>query len=239
MSIEIEGYEELAQAAVDHFWDSRQKAKEKQAAEGKNDQGERSAVTAGKNMDGFLDLVREIVKKNGPSDLRILTNSRLLTLPGYFRPTKNWDMLIMHKKDLVAVLEFKSQVGPSFGNNFNNRCEEAIGSATDLATAFREGSLGNSPRPFVGFLMMVEDCANSRASVKIDSPYFPVFKEFEKSSYAKRYEILCRKLVLEGLYSETCLLLSSRDKKYSEPSPTNNLKRFLAGLAAHVAAAGV
>jgi hypothetical protein len=35
------------------------------------------------------------------------------------------------KGSLVATVEVKSQVG-SFGNNFNNRVEEAIGSATDF-----------------------------------------------------------------------------------------------------------
>jgi hypothetical protein len=48
-----------------------------------------------------------------------------VTLPGYFRPTKLWDVLVIHDKRLLAAIELKSQVGPSFGNNFNNRTEEA------------------------------------------------------------------------------------------------------------------
>jgi hypothetical protein len=40
---------------------------------------------------------------------------------------------------LLAGVEFKSQVG-SFGNNYNNRTEEAIGSATDIWAAYREGA---------------------------------------------------------------------------------------------------
>jgi hypothetical protein len=63
-------------------------------------------------------------------------------LPGFFRPTKDWDMLVVHEGHLIAAVEFKSQRGPSFGNNFNNRTEEAIGNATDLWTAFREGAYG-------------------------------------------------------------------------------------------------
>ena len=50
---------------------------------------------------------------------------------------------------LLAAFEFKSQVGPSFGNNFNNRTEEALGSATDLWTAFREGAFQTSQRPWL------------------------------------------------------------------------------------------
>jgi hypothetical protein len=62
----------------------------------------------------------------------------VLTLPGFFRPTKLWDMLVIHEGKLIAAIELKSQVGPSFGNNFNNRTEEAIGNAHDLWTAYRE-----------------------------------------------------------------------------------------------------
>ena len=64
---------------------------------------------------------------------------------------------------LGAAIEFKSQVGPSFGNNFNNRSEEAIGSATDVWAAYREGAFRPSPRPFLGYLMLLEDCAASQA----------------------------------------------------------------------------
>jgi len=41
-------------------------------------------------------------------------------------------MLVINEGRLIAALEFKSHVGPSFGNNFNNRAEEAIGTAHDL-----------------------------------------------------------------------------------------------------------
>ena len=51
---------------------------------------------------------------------------------------KDWDFLIISlANQLIAAIEFKSQVG-SFGNNFNNRTEEALGSAVDLWTAFKE-----------------------------------------------------------------------------------------------------
>lgn len=85
-------------------------------------------------------------------------------------------MLLMSNGRLVAAMELKSQVGPSFGNNFNNRTEEAIGTAVDLRTAYREGAFGESPRPFIGWLMLVEDCAASRTPVRDKSPHFSVFR---------------------------------------------------------------
>ncbi len=39
---------------------------------------------------------------------------------------KKWDLLVV-EGCLIAAIEFKSQVG-SFGNNYNNRTEEALGS---------------------------------------------------------------------------------------------------------------
>lgn len=81
----------------------------------------------------------------------------MLTLPGYFRSTKLWDLLVIHKEQLVAAIELKSQVGPSFGNNFNNWSEDAIGTGHDLWTAYREGAFGQQPRPFIGWMMLVAD----------------------------------------------------------------------------------
>ncbi len=114
------------------FWTSRQTAREKQLEPGKADQGERAGVTAGKNMDGFIALVSDLVRANGLVQAKIHRKRRAVTLPGFFRPTKLWDMVVINEGRLVAALEFKSHVGPSFGNNFNNRTEEAIGSAHDL-----------------------------------------------------------------------------------------------------------
>ena len=195
------------------------------------------AICHGTNYEA---LVKEIVHRNGLEDADICLKRRVLTLPGYFRPTKLWDMLVLNQKRLVAAVEFKSQVGPSFGNNFNNRAEEAIGIAVDFWTAYREGAFGETPRPFVGWLMLVEDCKKSRSPVSDSSPHFEVFPEFNGTSYSERYNILCRKLVQEQLYTAASLLLSPRTAldsgDFSELSEITNLKTFVSTLAGHVAA---
>lgn len=146
----------------------------------------------------------------------------------------------MKEGRLVAAIEFKSQVGPSFGNNFNNRTEEAIGTAVDFWTAYREGAFGDNPRPFIGWLMLVEDCDDSRSPVRTTSPHFAVFKEFAQASYADRYNILCRKLVQEQLYTTATLVLSPRSAvdtgEYSELSEVTGIETFVTTLAGHVAA---
>ena len=111
----------------------------------------------------------------------------LTVVPGFFRPTKTLDFLVVVDRVLKVAIELKSHVGPSFGNNFNNRAEEAMGSALDIWTAFREGAFGNATAPWLGYLMALEDCPASRTPVKVMEPHFPVFSEFKNSSYAERY----------------------------------------------------
>lgn len=161
-------------------------------------------------------------------------------IPGYFRPTKQWDVVVLNRHQLIAAIELKSRVEPSFGNNFNNRTEEAIGTAHDLWTAYREGAFGNQPRPFVGWLMMVEDAPESRQPVSDRSPHFPVLPEFQKASYLKRYDILCQRLAKEQLYGAATILASPRTASasgdYSELSDLTGLRTFVTTLAGHVAA---
>ena len=125
--------------AVAHYWATRTAQQTKQADSGQADQGLRSAVTGGAQMDGFVELFADLVTDSGLST-ECLHRKKKLQLPGFFRPTKEWDLLVIRDGTLIAAIEAKSQVGPSFGNNFNNRTEEAMGSALDLWTAFREGA---------------------------------------------------------------------------------------------------
>jgi hypothetical protein len=189
-------------------------------------------------MDGFCELVRWLVAENGIPDASIFVQ-RGLEIPGYFRPSKKWDLLVVHRKQLVAAVEFKSQVGPSFGNNFNNRTEEALGTATDIWTAYREGAFGRMGiRPWIGWLMFLEDCGGSQHPVEAKEPHFKVFDEFRNKSYRQRYEVMLRRLVLEKLYDGAALVLSCRKDSatgdYVEPSDDLSMKRLLAGLGGHV-----
>ena len=210
MALDLADYDRRARDAVKVFWRSRVQARERQAYTGLPDQGERGSVTGGKNMDGFINLVVDLVRANGLRHASIHRKVSLLTLPGYFRPTKRWDLLVLDESHLVAAIELKSQVGPSFGNNFNNRAEEAVGSATDLWTAYREGAFGDQARPFVGWLILVEDAPASRRPVRCETPHFPVFPAFEGASYLKRYDLLCRRLVRERLYTTAAVISSPR-----------------------------
>ncbi len=239
MSLNLSNHESKLKAAVKLFWSGRLAARDKQLLSGKLGQGERGAVTGGKNMDGFIKLATDLVHANGLKNAEIHLQRRTLTLPGYFRPTKLWDMIVIYRGQLIAVLEFKSQVGPSFGNNFNNRAEEAIGSAVDFWTAYRESAFGDIPRPFLGWLMLVEDAKGSRSPVGESSPHFQTFPEFSGASYLDRYHLLCKKLMKEQFYSAATMIASPRNAarsgEYSSHGDLTSLSQFVATFAGHIA----
>ena len=223
--------------AVSHYWKTRFGQSEKQKSSGKTDQGARGAVTGGAQMDGFISAFTKIIIDYGIDDSSIFTK-KSNALPGFYRPTKDWDLLVIKNDMLVAAIEAKSQVGPSFGNNFNNRIEEALGSAKDLWTAYRERAFKSSPQPFLGYFFMLEDCSGSTHPVSVTEPHFKVSEEFRDASYAKRYELFCRKLVLERQYTATAFLTSRSDTgrkgEFSTPAADISLERFIKSLIAHI-----
>lgn len=237
MGIILTDYESRAREAVSHYWRTLNEQATRQAQGEAADRGRRAAVTGGRQMDGFCRLVNQLLTDNGLPEAHIHTNQKL-ELPGYFRPTKRWDMVVVYEGKLVAALEFKSQRGPSFGNNFNNRSEEAIGTGLDAAMAFKKGAFRDSPRPWLGWLMLLEDCEASRRPVRVDEPHFKAFPAFRDTSYAKRYELLLRRLVQEKLFDSAALLMCTEVQgqtgQYTEPASDLGIKQFLTGLGAHV-----
>jgi hypothetical protein len=229
----VRRYQEQLAEAVSFFWKMRtDQARRQGQRSGVKDYGNRAAITGGGHMGGFCQLIQDLLVNSAIPLDGIYTKDKR-ELPGFFRPQKQWDLAVVFARQLVAAIEVKSQVG-SFGNNFNNRTEEAIGNATDLWTAYREGAFAPSPRPWLGYLMLLEDSPDSRRPVGISEPHFSAFDEFRGTSYAKRYELLLLKLIRERLYDSACLLLSDKASGqqggYSEPCEELAFERFVAGL---------
>ena len=219
--------------AVQSYWAARESQRQKQVEAGRIDAGTRGAVTGGTQMGALEVLVADLLEDAGLDRPNVRTRTAL-ELPGHYRPEKKWDLLVVVDDQLVTTVEFKSQVGPSFGNNYNNRVEEAIGNATDIKTAFREGRLGMS-RPFLGYFFLLEDAPQVHTPIRAAEPYFTIDPEFRDASYSRRYGLLCRRLVLEGLYDATCLTLStqSRPTRITHPVPELDFRQFAAKLQGH------
>ncbi|MCX5838800.1 MAG: PaeR7I family type II restriction endonuclease [Deltaproteobacteria bacterium] len=229
----------LVRRAVARYWETRATQRNKQKQTGKADQGLRSAVTGGAQMDGFIDLFTELIVATGIPAAFVYRNKDV-ELPGFFRPTKEWDLLVVRDNAPLLAIEAKSQVGPSFGNNFNNRTEEAMGSAIDLWTAYREHAYLASPQPFLGYFFMLEDCDASNNPVKVREPHFKVFPEFVGASYHRRYELFCRKLVLERHYTASAFITSTAGDGsrglFSTPADDLSLELFAKILVGHLTA---
>jgi hypothetical protein len=233
----MKNFDALIQAegrkAIRHYWKTRTGQLSPRREGGKvRDQGRRAEVTGGKQLDGFLRLIRNVLKNAGVNNAEVFTGQIDSYIPGFFRPTKRWDLLAIADGNLLVCIEVKSQAGPSYGNNFNNRIEEAIGNAHDFWRAYQEKAFTSSMKPFLGFLMLLEDDTASTKAVKEKEPHFKVLPEFKNASYARRYEIFCEKAQREGLYDATAFLMSDQrgglKGEYLEPSDQLTLKKLAA-----------
>lgn len=234
-------FEARLRAAVRHFWLTRDKqAKNQGAKTGHKDAGARADVTGGAHLDGFIDLVRDLLQEAGIDKPDIYRGRSAVEIPGWFRPEKQWDLIVVSCDKLIAAIEFKAHIGPSFGNNYNNRTEEAIGNATDVLAAYREGAYKESLRPWLGYMMLLESAPGSTKPVDVSEPHFPIFPEFRGASYCKRYELTLTKLVRERLYDAACLLTTPREGgkagDYAEPKPELSYRNFAESLLARALA---
>lgn len=217
----------LIKAAIKSFWETKQK---QLTASG--DSSNRGAVVGGKQLDAFADLLKELAIEQGVPEECIYTSQAYL--PGYFRSSKDWDFLIVApNKKLISAIELKSQIG-SYGNNFNNRAEESIGSAVDLWTAFRENQFPGQAAPWIGYLTVVGKDEGSINPVRNNEPHYPVLPEFKTVSYLDRYRILCQKLILERHYSMAALVSTSGPDHYEDVSEDTSIEKFIRSFIGHL-----
>ncbi|TSK08816.1 MAG: restriction endonuclease [Geobacter sp.] len=243
MAIEIGWLREDVKAAVKDFWRVR--------AGG-------DGVLSGKTLDEFVNIIRCVVNEYGLPSASICNGRCNAEVPGFFRPHKSWDTLVIDDSNLVAALELKSQVG-SIGNNFNNRTEEVLGSSLDLKTAIEEDAFGNNPNIFTGYIIVVEDSAESRAKPYIGMKHFPVMTGFLDDetqrdvtykplangsypratgiSYINRYDVMCKRLMLKGYYTAAAVITASKEDastgEYGHVTVDTSIEAFMIKLANH------
>lgn len=216
-------YKKAKQQAIATFWDT----KKSQLAHS-TDKSNRGAVVGGKQLDGFIEILKEVAISAGVSESCIYTKNNYL--PGYFRSSKDWDFIILTPSNrLLVAIELKSQVG-SYGNNFNNRTEEALGSAIDFWTAFRKDQFPHQEAPWLGYLMVIGKDEKSTIPVKNYENHFPVRAEFQGASYIERYKILCQKLIKERHYTSAALLWTNEAKDFGDVDESISLNSFLHSL---------
>lgn len=212
-------YQYMISKAIRSFWDTKE---------------EQGSVLAGKQLDEFLNLLKQVAINTGVPAECIYTKGN--HIPGFFRATKDWDLLIVApNKNLIAAIELKSQVG-SYGNNLNNRTEESLGSAEDFWVAFREHTFPYRITPWLGYMMVVGEEEGSNHTVRISEPHYAVRSEFKDTTYLDRYRILCEKLIAERKYSGVALITTKNRDQYECPSTVVSIDSFINSFRGHLVA---
>jgi len=221
--------------AVQWYWETLSGQAADQRESDDSTRGRRAEVLGGKQMDGFAGLVEDVLVEAGVPRESV-NHDYHATLPGFFRHEKEWDTAVVHDGELLAVVEYKSQAS-SFGNNLNNRAEEAIGSFTDLIEAYEDGVFEPSPQPFIGYLMLMADNRASRNAPRVREVNFPVDDEFQDATYVDRMELLCLRMVRQRVVNSSAFMLSDERQglngKYWEPNEELRFERFARSLVSH------
>lgn len=232
----IENLEQEISDAVIHYWATLSDQEDAQRKSENTARGRRAQVVGGAQMDGFAGLIEDALVEAGLPRSAVLHDHDAV-LPGYYRATKRWDIAVVIDDELLAVMELKS-IASSFGNNLNNRIEEAVGNNTDLYQAYQEGLFEPSPTPWVGYLILMADTEKSRGSVRVREPNFEVDDEFKDASYIDRTEQLCLRMVRQRLVDQAAFITSDKESglegAYNEGNPELTFRRYLSSLIAHV-----
>ena len=147
-------------AAVLRMYDKQKEAKQKQAEQGKHDQGNRSGVTAGSHFAEVAELIRKTSSADAASRRMPFVFGRVPETAWMVPTHQDWDIIAYHGDSLVAAIELKS-ISSSFGNNANNRTEEALGGG-DIRIAHQKGLLGDARvPPILGYVLIVAETEES------------------------------------------------------------------------------
>lgn len=228
----VPDYEDAFAAAVAEFWSIKSEQQAASDRSRKSAEGTSGSVRAGKHMAPFEDLILQVVRDAGiepdpqPGDK--------VYLPGYYRETKSWDVVLQYKQHALAIVEVKSQ-GSSLANNFNNRVEEAIGQAADVWKSHERGFLVSGIRPWLGYLMIVEETSKTTEPKHLrQGKAVPngmnVDTAFDGMSYAERYAAAFQRLDQERMLDATCVAITSGETAYSYPNEWLSFNGFAAQL---------
>jgi restriction endonuclease XhoI-like protein len=221
--------------ALAAYWGAKKLQNDLSAIKNRVGAGTAGSVRGGKHFDSIAALLAKFFLDAGyPPDSIRVTKGQRLELPGYYRPQKQWDVVIAHENTLVAAFELKALGGPSFGNNYNNRVEEALGSAVDLRRAALD-DLYPGEKPWLGYFFIMEDAPGSRKPVELQKGAIPVDKIWFNTSYKDRFALFCDRLMAEGLYDAVCYITSSAvDPVPMEPVESLDWRHFSAAIAARI-----
>lgn len=227
---------EAIRQALLYTFKARLQAAELQIERGTTDTGNRSQVTSGKHLDALAQEIISDIERMGINPEDIYTGSSGVEIPGWFRATKKWDTLVFCGNSLVAAIELKSMYS-SYGNNLNNRVEEALGESTDAMFAIKNQLIDQNIPPILGYVMVVKkDAKSSSTCNRPREDHFKVDSIFYDTSYIDRLEIMCKRLLREGLFGAVWfVVIDPVQGTIEEPNADLSYDKFMAAIRGKVA----
>lgn len=217
------------------MYETMDEAEARQKQHGGHDQGERSKLTSGKHLDPLASVIRDDLISKGYSPKDVVFGGKSSTLPGWFRPAKDWDMLAFYGDDLLAAIELKS-INSSFGNNANNRTEEALGSSVDVSHAIKNELISyQGVPPCLGYVLVIRSCEKSRKVCQNRTAVYPVDNVFDNTSYLDRLTIMCRRMLAERIYQAVWVVyVDDEERIVYEPDIALSYDKFIETIAAQL-----
>lgn len=204
----------------------------KQFKKGKHDQGARAQVTSGKHLTEVEKVIRNDLIQAGYHPNDVYYEGGCLKIPGWFRPSKTWDLMAFDDQNLLAIVELKS-INSSFGNNSNNRTEESLGSAIDAQYALKNNLIPfQTNPPFLGYVLIIKICEDSMRRTKdLSNTIYPIDPVYNGASYFERLTIMCRRLLAERLYQAVWIVgVDPATGEIVEPEKDLTYDKFLMAL---------
>ena len=177
---------------------------------------------------------RGLPGRGGMGDSVITDGSASRTLPGYFRATKRWDLLVVSGSRVLAAIELKS-ISSSFANNLN---WSSRGAPDRQRNRLRDGVPRGRLRqgaPAVDRLRARDGREDRNRGIASSRPSgFAAHASHEPSSSMRPTSIaassLCRALVQERLCDAAWLLVTSAEggpdpATSASPPPTLQVRR--------------
>ena len=205
-------------ALLINFWSQKNDAVRRLAEAGIVGTG--AQARNARHMESLATFVRQMFLEAGLSESDVRVNG---VIPGYYRRSKDWDIVATYKDNLVAVVELKSQVG-SEGNNGNNRIEEALGNSRDASAAQElNQAFGNLPI-WTAFCVAFGSSPDDAKPTRAPQSMFSLDPVFAGMTYARQWEIAVTRFIQTGAYDAgwmvTTWVAADGDVRFAEPVPT-------------------
>lgn len=202
-----------------HFWTEKNAAVRRNIEAGRAGYG--AQARDARHMGGLAAFVRQTFVDAGLDEADVYVDR---AVPGYYRRSKNWDVVATHKGHLVGLVELKSQVG-SEGRNGNNRIEEALGNSFDAVTTQELTRVFGALPVWTAFCMVFgSDPTSARPVQTRGQALFPTDPVFDRMTYGSQWAIAVERFIQTKAYDAGWMLTSWVEDdtfvRYEEPVPT-------------------